>query len=35
MSGYGKIDAGKKPVIILLTRPLIRFVQIELWSWLP
>jgi multidrug resistance efflux pump len=35
MSGYGKIDAGEKPLFILLTRPLMRFLQIEIWSWLP
>ena len=35
MSGYGKINLGKKPIAILLTRPLIRFIQVELWSWLP
>jgi len=35
MSGYGKIHVGKKPLIVLLTRPIIRFIQIELWSWLP
>ena len=35
MSGYGKIPQGKKPMLVVLTRPLIRFVQIEFWSWLP
>ncbi len=35
MSGYGKIDAGEQPLIILLTRPLVRFLQVEFWSWLP
>lgn len=35
MTGYGKIYLGEKPVIVLLTRPIVRFVQIELWSWLP
>ncbi|MBK1989423.1 efflux RND transporter periplasmic adaptor subunit [Sphaerospermopsis aphanizomenoides BCCUSP55] len=35
MSGYAKIDAGKKPLFVLLTRPLVRFIQIEVWSWLP
>ena len=35
MSGYGKINLGKKPIAVLLTRPLIRFIQVELWSWLP
>jgi putative peptide zinc metalloprotease protein len=35
MAGYAKINAGEKPLIYLLLRPIIRFVQIELWSWLP
>ncbi|WP_016950018.1 HlyD family secretion protein [Anabaena sp. PCC 7108] len=35
MSGYAKIDAGRKPLFVLLTRPLVRFIQIEIWSWLP
>jgi len=35
MSGYGKIDVGKKAIALLLTRPLLRFIQIEFWSWLP
>ncbi|GEM_PF-1602260 len=35
MSGYGKIKQEKKPTIVILTRPLIRFLQIEFWSWLP
>jgi multidrug resistance efflux pump len=35
MSGYGKIDVGQLPVLSLLTRPLTRFIQVEIWSWLP
>lgn len=35
MSGYAKIYVGEKPLIVLLTRPLARFLQIEFWSWLP
>ena len=35
MTGYAKISAGAKPLIVLLTRPIVRFIQIELWSWLP
>lgn len=35
MTGYAKIDAGEKSLFVLLTRPIVRFVQIELWSWLP
>ena len=35
MTGYAKVEAGEKPLFVLLTRPIVRFVQIELWSWLP
>lgn len=35
MSGYGKIEAGVQPMWVLLTRPILRFVGIEMWSWLP
>lgn len=35
MTGYGKINAGYSPLGILLLRPMIRFVKIEVWSWLP
>lgn len=35
MTGYGKIDAGNMPLIVLLTRPIVRFIQVEVWSWLP
>ncbi len=35
MSGYAKIDGGKKPVILAFTQPIIRFVLVEIWSWLP
>jgi multidrug resistance efflux pump len=35
MSGYGKLKLGEKPIFIVITRPIIRFIQIELWSWLP
>ncbi len=35
MSGYGKVYVGEKRLIVLLTRPLLRFLHIELWSWLP
>jgi len=35
MTGYGKINVGRKPLYMLLSRPIIRFVQIEVWSWLP
>jgi putative peptide zinc metalloprotease protein len=35
MSGYGKVYTGKKPLIALLTSPLVRFLEIEFWSWWP
>ena len=35
MTGYAKISAGFQPLGFLLARPLLRFVQIEVWSWLP
>lgn len=35
MSGQGKIEVGNKPLFVLLTRPIVRFVQIEMWSWIP
>ncbi len=35
MTGYAKIQSRFKPVIIAFTRPIVRFFQIEIWSWLP
>jgi putative peptide zinc metalloprotease protein len=35
MTGYAKISAGFQPLGFLLARPMLRFVQIEVWSWLP
>ncbi len=35
MTGYAKISAGYKPLGYLLARPTLRFIQIEMWSWLP
>ena len=35
MTGYAKIAAGRKPVIVAFTRALVRFVMLEMWSWLP
>ena len=35
MSGFAKIAAGDKPLIVAFTRALVRFVMIEVWSWLP
>jgi putative peptide zinc metalloprotease protein len=35
MTGYAKISAGSQPFGLLLARPIMRFIQIEVWSWLP
>lgn len=35
MSGYAKIDGEVKPVVVVFTRSLMRFIKIEMWSWLP
>ena len=35
MTGYGKIDTGLQPLGLIMTRPLLRFFQVEVWSWLP
>lgn len=35
MSGYAKIEGRTMPFIVAFTRPIIRFVQVEVWSWLP
>ena len=35
MTGYAKITGSTKPLIVAYTRPVIRFIQVEVWSWLP
>lgn len=35
MTGYAKIDGSTKPLLVAYTRPIVRFIQIEIWSWLP
>ncbi len=35
MSGFGKINIGRKPLISTLTGPFMRFFNIEIWSWFP
>jgi multidrug resistance efflux pump len=35
MSGYAKIEGKTMPIIVAFTRPIVRFIQIELWSWIP
>jgi putative peptide zinc metalloprotease protein len=35
MTGYAKIETSNKPVIVAFTRWLVRFVLVEIWSWIP
>jgi len=35
MTGYVKVEAGTKPLLLAFAHPIIRFVQVEMWSWLP
>jgi putative peptide zinc metalloprotease protein len=35
MTGYGKIDVGWNPLGYIVARPIIRFCQVQVWSWLP
>jgi multidrug efflux pump subunit AcrA (membrane-fusion protein) len=35
MTGYAKIAAGSRPLWDVLLRPLVRWVQVEVWSWIP
>ncbi len=35
MSGYAKIQGSTKPFILAFTRSIVRFVYLEIWSWLP
>jgi putative peptide zinc metalloprotease protein len=35
MTGYAKIEGKTLPVIVAFTRPIVRFIQVEVWSWLP
>lgn len=35
MTGYAKIQGGWKPVGVAFTRWLIRFLFVEVWSWIP
>ena len=35
MTGYAKIEGEVKPLIFSFSRPLIRFFQVEMWSWIP
>lgn len=35
MTGYAKIESEEMPVALAFTRWVVRFLKIELWSWLP
>ncbi|WP_199315382.1 HlyD family secretion protein [Aerosakkonema funiforme] len=35
LTGYAKIQGSDKPVIVAFTRPIVRYIQLEVWSWLP
>lgn len=35
MTGYAKIQGRTMPLIVAFSRPIVRFIQIEVWSWLP
>lgn len=35
MTGFAKVDAGTKPAALAFGDALVRFVSIELWSWIP
>lgn len=35
MTGHAKVEGETMPAIVVFTRPLVRFFQIEVWSWIP
>lgn len=35
MTGFAKIDAGWKPLGYAFLHPIIRFVTVQVWSWIP
>lgn len=35
MTGRGKVNGEYAPVIVVFTKALVRFVMVEVWSWLP
>jgi multidrug resistance efflux pump len=35
MTGYAKITGSTKPAIVAFSRPITRFIEVEMWSWLP
>jgi hypothetical protein len=35
MTGYAKIESKERPVVVAFTRWLMRFLFVEVWSWIP
>jgi putative peptide zinc metalloprotease protein len=35
MTGYAKVDAGTMPVWQAFSQAVVRFVNVQVWSWLP
>jgi len=35
LTGYAKIEGEEMPAALAFTRVVVRFFQIEFWSWLP
>ncbi|MDB5987571.1 MAG: HlyD family efflux transporter periplasmic adaptor subunit [Nevskia sp.] len=35
MTGYAKVDGRWHPVILAFTRPVVRLLFVEIWSWIP
>lgn len=35
MTGQAKVETERVPMIVAFTRPIIRFLLVEVWSWLP
>jgi putative peptide zinc metalloprotease protein len=35
MTGYAKISAGWQPIGYAFFHPVIRFIKVQVWSWIP
>ena len=35
MTGYAKVNVGYQSIIVTLTRPIQRFMQLDFWTWFP
>ena len=35
MTGYAKVDGRWHPLILAFTRPIVRLLFVEIWSWIP